>query len=196
MILGVSGRYASGKGEVMAYFAERGFEGFSLSDVLRDELRRQGLEESRERMIALGRKIREEEGEAALARRALERCPPGRDYAIDSIRHPAEVEALAAGPQAFHLLWVDADAEVRFARLRERGRSGDPTTFEQFRELESREWQSEASGGQQLRAVWDRSDIQLRNDGSVAELRAELEALLERLSRGGGSGDSSSGAAI
>ena len=187
MILGVSGRNASGKGEVMAYLAEKGFEGLSLSDVLRDELRRQGLEESRERMIALGRKIREEEGEAALARRALERCPPGRDYAIDSIRHPAEVEALAAGDQAFHLLWIDADAEVRFARLRERGRSGDPASFEEFRELESREWQSEASGGQQLRAVRDRSDSQLRNDRSVAELRRDLEELLARLSQGGGS---------
>ena len=183
MIVGVSGRYASGKGEVMSYLVEQGFEGFSLSDVLRDELGRQGLEESRERMIALGRKIREEEGEAALARRALERCPPGRDYAIDSIRHPAEVEALSAGAQAFYLLWVDADAEVRFERLRQRGRSGDPTSFEAFRELESREWQSEAAGGQQLRAVRDLSEFRLRNDGSVAELRNELEALLERLSR-------------
>lgn len=189
MILGVSGRNASGKGEVMAYLAERGFEGLSLSDVLRDELRRQGLAESRERMIALGRKVREEEGEAVLARRTLEGCLPGRDYAIDSIRHPAEVEALAAGPQAFHLLWIEAGAEVRFARLRQRARSGDPTTFDEFRELESRELQSAAKGGQQLLAVRDRSEIHLRNDGSVAELRGEMEALLERLSRGGASGD-------
>lgn len=190
MILGVSGRNASGKGEAMAYLAERGFQGLSLSDVLRNELRRQGQAESRERMIALGRKVREEEGEAVLAQRTLEGCLPGNDYAVDSIRHPAEVEAFAAGPQAFHLLWLEAGAEVRFARLRQRGRSGDPTTFDDFIELESRELQSPAKGGQQLLAVRDRSEIQLRNDGSVVELRRELEALLERLSRGAVSGDS------
>ena len=71
MILGVSGPNASGKGEVMAYLVERGFQGISLSDVLREELRRQGVAESREAMIELGRKLREEEGEAVLARRTL-----------------------------------------------------------------------------------------------------------------------------
>ena len=40
MILGVSGPYASGKGEVMAFLEERSFRVYSLSDVIRAELAR------------------------------------------------------------------------------------------------------------------------------------------------------------
>ena len=41
MILGVSGAYAAGKGEAVAFLEGRGFEAYSLSDVIRDELHRQ-----------------------------------------------------------------------------------------------------------------------------------------------------------
>ena len=54
MILGVSGPYASGKGEVVAFLKERSFVAYSLSDLIRRELADQGLEETRERMIETG----------------------------------------------------------------------------------------------------------------------------------------------
>ena len=42
MIIGLSGRNGAGKGEVLAYLQSRSFYAHSLSDVIRDELRRQG----------------------------------------------------------------------------------------------------------------------------------------------------------
>ena len=45
------------------YLAERSFYTLSLSDVIRDELAKQGVEETRERMIDAGRALREEGGE-------------------------------------------------------------------------------------------------------------------------------------
>ena len=48
MILGVSGPNGAGKGEVVAYLAARSFYPLSLSDVIRNELRAGGFEETRE----------------------------------------------------------------------------------------------------------------------------------------------------
>ena len=49
MILGVSGFNGSGKGEVIRFLTERSFYALSLSDEIRAELARRGLEETRER---------------------------------------------------------------------------------------------------------------------------------------------------
>ena len=46
MILGVSGLNGSGKGELVRFLEARSFYPLSLSDVIRDELRRRGLPES------------------------------------------------------------------------------------------------------------------------------------------------------
>ena len=184
MILGVAGPNAAGKGEVILLLSEKGFVAFSLSDVIREAVREQGLGESREGMIEAGTRLRAEGGESVLAERVLARIVPGRDYAIDSIRHPAEVAALrGAGPQ-FLLLWVDAAIETRFERLRERGRLGDPSTLETFRELEARELASEASSGQQLLAVRAMADRFLNNDGDLEQLRLQIEEVLDSVASG------------
>ena len=51
MIFGVAGPNGAGKGEIVEYLVARSFESFSLSDEIRQELSRRGIEESRERMI-------------------------------------------------------------------------------------------------------------------------------------------------
>lgn len=182
MIIGVAGPNAAGKGEVVGYLAQRGFSGLSLSDILRETLRREGVSETRERMIEVGARLRAEHGPGVLASRTLEKLRPDHAYAIDSIRHPGEVETLAGSGRRFALLWVDADPRVRFERLRERGRSGDPTRFEAFRELESRELASPDSAGQQLLAVKALADHAVHNDGSVVALQDQMAAWMEQLS--------------
>jgi dCMP deaminase len=180
MRIGVAGPNAAGKGEVVTFLEERSFYPLSLSDVIRDELRRRGVAETRERMIELGREMRAEHGEAVLAERLLEKLDRDRNYVIDSIRHPAEVAALRRGRAPFHLLWVDADEGVRFGRMRERGRGGDPATLEQLRELERRELGSDDPAAQQLLAVRALADFSVANDGSIEDLRRSVQRILER----------------
>ena len=139
MILGVSGPYASGKGEAVAFLKERSFVAYSLSDAIRKELADQGLEETRERMIETGNSIRAAEGPGALARRLLPELAGDRNYVVDSIRHPAEVDALREAGERFRLIWVDADESTRLERIRGRGRSGDPESIAELRSLEGRE---------------------------------------------------------
>ncbi len=179
MILGVSGPNSAGKGEVVTYLEARSFYPLSLSDAIRDELRRQGVEETRERMIETGRALRAEHGPGVLAARLVAKMQPDRNYVIDSIRHPAEVEALRALGGKFQLLWVDADPALRFERMRARGRPGDPDSLEQLLALEGRERGSEDVAMQQLDAVAQLADVELRNDGDRAGLHEQVQRVLE-----------------
>jgi dCMP deaminase len=178
MILGVSGLNASGKGEVVTYLTQRSFYAHSLSDVIRGVLAERGIAETRERMIETGRELRAREGPAALAQRLVAQLQHDRNSVIDSIRHPAEVEALRTAGQRFRLIWVEADESIRFARLRARARPGDPTTLEELRRLEGRELGSDDPAAQQLLAVRALADDVLHNDGPLAELHEQLGRLL------------------
>ncbi|HTO70390.1 MAG TPA: deaminase [Myxococcota bacterium] len=181
MKIGVAGPNASGKGEVVRLLERRSFYRASLSDAIRADLARDGLEPTREHMIERGKRLRERFGAAVLAERVARSLPSDRNHVIDSIRHPAEAEALRAGGD-FALFWVDAAPELRFERSRARGRAGDGDDFPRFQELERRELASADAGGQQLLAVRELADVVLTNDGSLAELEAQVEeALRDRL---------------
>ena len=56
MLIGLTGHNASGKGEVAKYLESKSFYYCSLSDVIRDEIRRRGQSPSRDNMIATDRK--------------------------------------------------------------------------------------------------------------------------------------------
>ncbi len=178
MILGVSGLNGAGKGEVVRFLEERSFYALSLSDVIREELRRQGLEETRERMIETGNALRAAEGPGGLAERLAGQLAPDRNYVIDSVRHPAEVDVLRVRTRSFKLIWVEADEAVRFERVRERGRGGDPASLEALRVLEGRELASADPAAQQLLAVREIADFVVQNDGSIEALRRNVHGIL------------------
>ncbi len=180
MILGVSGLNGAGKGEVVRFLEARSFYSHSLSDVIRDELRERGLEESREQMIETGNAIRAAEGPGGLATRLASRLVSDRNYVIDSVRHPAEVEVLRALTGHFRLIWVDAGEAIRLERIRARRRSGDPTTLDELRRLEGAELGSDDPSTQQLLAVRELADFSLDNGASLEALHGALQEILER----------------
>ncbi|MCA9518616.1 MAG: AAA family ATPase [Myxococcales bacterium] len=179
MIIGLTGKFAAGKGTVAEVLTARGFRYHSLSDVLREELAARGIAESREALTAVGNELRRDGGPDVLARRIQARLQDGGDHIVDSIRNPAEVAALREVP-GFFLLGVDADRAVRFERLRARARQGDPTTFEQFAALEDKETHSVDPTTQRLAATFDLADEVVRNDGPIDALHA---AVLEVVAR-------------
>jgi dCMP deaminase len=180
MILGISGLNGAGKGEVLRYLEARSFYPYSLSDVIRDVLAERGQEETRERMIQTGNEMRAARGAGGLAQVLAERLVPDRNYVVDSIRHPAEVEVLRSRTSSFRLIWVTAADETRLERIRARGRSGDPQTLADLRRLEGRELGSDDPNAQQLLAVRDLADFTIENDGSLEELQAKVQEMLER----------------
>ena len=184
MIIGVAGRNGAGKGELVSFLESRSFTALSLSDAIRAELANQGLEETRERMIETGQAMRRRAGPGALAQGLAKQLLPDRNYAIDSIRHPVEVEILRQHAEAsghvFHLVWVDAKLETRFDRLVERGRSGDPTTIADLETLEARERGSDDPNAQQLDAVEGDADYRLANDDSLEAFQEAIQAWVRK----------------
>lgn len=178
LVIGITGRNCAGKDTVANSLRKRGFESYSLSDVLRVELKRRGVPIERASLIALGNELRAAEGPATLARRVAamiktERC------AIVSVRNPVEVEALRE-IDGFVLLGVDAPVDVRFARETSRGRESAPATLEVFMELEARENTADPNA-QQLDATMREADEVLMNDGSLEAFEAQVTDLLAKL---------------
>jgi dCMP deaminase len=103
---------------------------------------------------------------------------PDLNAVVDSIRHPAEVEVLRAASPRFRLIWIDADEPARLARIRARGRAGDPESLEELRRLEGLEQGGADPATQQLRAVRALADDVIVNNGSLEELHAQLARLL------------------
>ena len=178
--MGLTGPNASGKGEVVKFLKSKGFYSYSLSDVIREEVRRRGLEITRERLIELGKELRGAEGNGVLAQRILSQIEEDKNYAVDSFRHPEEVKTFRTRSD-FYLVLIQAEPEVRFARLRERKRESDAVTLEQFLDLEKREKASKDSCGQQLTACEAEADFKITNNGSLPELTDQIVELLPQL---------------
>ena len=173
-LIGLTGTNGAGKGEVAAFFQKKGYAYFSLSDLIREELRKKGKELSRDNLIQMGNKLREKFGADVLARRIMEKVK-GKAV-IDSIRNPHEVSFLRKQP-GFILLAIDAPVELRYERIRRRGRQESATTLQEFIAKEAEEM-THIEKGQQLKACMSLADFKILNDGSLDSLHNKLEKFL------------------
>ncbi len=182
MIIGLTGSYCSGKDTVAEYIVKtHGYMHFSLSDIIREIMTEEGIAATRENLIVFGTKLRAENGNGILAKKALQKTEEGKNYCITSIRHPDEVLELKKHKD-FVLINVDAPVSVRFDRMQTRKRSGDPQTLDKFIELEKKESQSEGSG-QQLTKTASMADITFINDSTnLAVLENNIDELLKKIS--------------
>lgn len=173
-LIGLTGTNGSGKGEVAEYLKKRGYAYFSLSDLIREELEGKGEEPSRDNLIKMGNELRREFGADILARRIIKKI---RGQAvIDSIRNPSEVEYFRK-QKDFILLAIDAPAELRYERVKKRGRNESASSLEEFIEKEQEEM-TDFEQGQQLRNCMKMADIVIINDSTLPDLHQKLEELL------------------
>lgn len=182
MIIGLTGKNGSGKGEVAKYLKERGFQYYSLSDVLREEATKAGVPVTRENLIELGNKLRSQLGPGALAEKVFSRLDPEKHYVVDSVRHPSEVEVFRRRAD-FILACVTAPQKLRFERIRQRKRENDPMTFEDFQVIEAREAASENSTDQQLDRAIASADAVLENGGALKMLHDRIREIILEFSK-------------
>lgn len=179
MIIGVTGSYAAGKDTVGEYLKSKGFVARSLSDIIREEVRKEGKEETRQNLIDKGNEIRSKFGPGELAKRTIHKILGSGEEktVVTSIRNPKEVEEFRKSAN-FILWFVDAPARLRYNRLVKRSRTGDIGSFEEFVEKERIE-NSDNPNNQQLGKVAEIADAILQNDYDLENLYKQIDALIK-----------------
>ncbi len=180
MILGLVGKNGAGKGEAAEFLKSIGYTYYSLSDMIREELKNRGMDVTRDNLIEIGTELRRHHGPSVLAERVLEKLDPDKNYVIDSIRNPYEAKALQKRSN-FRLIKVTANEQVRFERVRDRSRENDAQTLEEFRRHESAEMTRDDPAKQQLSATEELADAAVENNGSLEELHQAVRSCLQRL---------------
>lgn len=183
IILGLTGRNASGKGEVARLLEARGFLFASLSDAIRDELAARGTPVTREALIQTGRELRERHGPDALARRVGPKLTLDRNWVVDSFRNPAEVTWFRDTFAAFELWEVHAPAAIRLDRIRARGRESDPQDLAAFEALEAAETAAADPAHQDLDGTAALADRRVDNGAGLDALGEQVAAALQSLPR-------------
>jgi dCMP deaminase len=172
--IGLTGTNGAGKGEVASFFVEKGYAYYSLSDVIREELEKENQELTRNNMIRMGNVLRQQFSPDILARRVAKKIE-GKAV-IDSIRNPNEVEFFRDQGH-FILLAIDAPVEIRFERVKKRGRDESASSLQEFVAKEEEEMGLEKNS-QQIRSCMAIADHLIINDSTLEELRNKLEAFL------------------
>ena len=183
MIIGLTGTFGAGKGEVSKILMNLGYVYHSCSDVLRAELRTRGQPETIENLARLGNEIREKRGGGELPKRIIEIIRKrGENKAIvDSIRTVGEVEELRK-EKDFVLLSIEAPIELRYQRVKRRGRHGDDLSYEDFRRLEEAQMNGEGFR-QNLKKCMNIADYKISNIGSLEELKESIETVVAEVER-------------
>ncbi len=179
MIIGLTGRNGSGKGVIAEFLKQRGFIYSSLSDALRDELKKRQIQITRENLIQIGNELRSQFGPSVLAERIAAGLDHDKNYVVDSIRNPEEAKSLKKRKD-FVLLFIDAPLELRFERIKARGRENDPQTLEEFTRLENAERSSNNPHHQQLDQTQALSDASLSNAGALEKLYEQVIEVLKK----------------
>jgi len=181
MIIGLTGENCAGKSTIADYLMKKGFYYYSLSDIIREEVKAEGKAVTRENLIQKGNELRQKFGPGILGAKLAQKVQGDKNYAIDSIRNPAEVEELRKLGR-FFLFYVTAPPNVRFERIRTRDREEDPRTFDAFLEIEKLEMENAEKTKQNLKGTFALADLKIENDGDLNELHERVDRGLAQVS--------------
>ncbi len=179
VIIGITGTLGAGKGTIVEYLQKtKGFKHYSMSDYITQQIKQRGLAVNRDNMVKVANDLRAKFGAAYIATELYKQAQQdGGDCVIESLRTPAEIEELQ-NKGNFYLLAIDADAKLRFERIKHRGSLKDGVDFNKFLEDEKREMQNTEPHKQNLSKCIAMADYKVDNSGSFEELYQRVEDVL------------------
>lgn len=183
VIIGLVSPIGAGKGTVIAFLQKRGFFCLSLSDRIREEITARGQEVTRERLLAVADQLRQDYGSEVLAWRTWQIAQKQKNpkIAIDSIRGLAEVNFFKNQP-GFYLIGLRASQKQRFLWARERAREGEPLTWEEFVQIDKRDFFSgDGQVGRNIPACLEKADFLIDNNGTIKQLENKVVGVLEEI---------------
>ena len=177
MIIGITGLIGSGKGAVANVLVEKGFIKLGHSNIIAEEVSRRGLPITRECLVLIGNEMRKIHGLDYWAKKLIEKIERDKDYVVEGFRNIAEIQAFRKLPE-FFLLGVAAGKHRRFSWILQRAKPGDPTDKETFEQREQKDFLQQEAHGQQNALCFAMADRYLSNEGTLEELKKEVERCL------------------
>lgn len=172
-------------GELLAQ--KHNFLFISVSDLLRIECRKRGIEVSRENLRTVSSEWRREFGLGVLVDKALELAENApQSYAgvvASPMRNVGEAQHLK--DIGGTLVWVDAEPRIRYERIQvaNRGRAAeDNKTYEQFLAEEEAEMHPSDPNDPSvlnMAGVHKLADVAVRNDSDIQTLQRTIDAALD-----------------
>lgn len=191
LAIAICGESGAGKTTTTGILEDLGFQPCSVSGLLRLEAEAALSSPTRTQVQDYARMKQETEGRDYFARRLISETNPFAQprTVIDGLRNMAELQTLRQEAErvgaTFVLLAMLTPDATRFERVQGRARGGDPVSLEEFQAADQR-----ASGldegeqaAQQNNALIKSADARMTNEGSMADLKAGIETLLEELDK-------------
>lgn len=182
-VIGLVGPFGSG----CSYVAEKiantyGYRLLSLSDVLRDEFKAKYPNKkkvARQDLQNYGDTIRKENGCDYLAKIICQKINSDKtkNYVVDSIRNPEEINLLRKSFALFFLFGVFAEPDLRWKRVKEKY-NNDRRTFDEDDKRDSNEG---IEYGQRVTDSFRMSDIILLNNENIIKGNKNEELFLTKL---------------
>jgi len=183
MYIALTGYMGTGKGEISKKLQNQGYKYIPLSDMVREEAKKRGLEQTRENLQDVGNDLRKTYGPGVLGLRVRETIENEEGsifgagkWIIDGVRNPNEISELKKIPKS-HLLSTSASLQTITSRIRGRSRPGEESITEEevFERLKKESGVGENESGQQVQKCIDLSDYLVINEGSLEDLDKKLE---------------------
>jgi len=176
-VLAFVGAPAAGKTEAASVAKSLGIPIITMGDVVRAELRRRGLPLSDGNAGGIASELRVREGMDAIAKRCIPhiKAIAGKKavIVIDGIRGISEVETFKNEfGTDFTLVWVDAPFNLRYERIKTRGRGDDSLSIDEFEAREERE------KGWGMEEAMKNADMVIMNTGSQEHFKEQIEEIL------------------
>lgn len=175
-IICITGLIGSGKDEVAKYISEKyGYEIIDYANILREIVRNEGLEVTRENL----QNTRLKYGNTFLAEIAIKKIKEAgknkiiltpmrrsEDYLIPKKEFGSEMK----------MILVDVPANIRFKRLSKRGRENDPKDFTTFKKQEKREFEIF-----NFKKTFSYADFKLNNAGNMKDSQIKVDRIMKKI---------------
>lgn len=161
LIIGITGHIGSGKTTVGKYLeSSKSFHYVRYSAILAEWQAQDP--EGKDHLQKVGWEVMAGGMQAELNRRLISQILPGKDVAVDGLRHPLDYETLNERfSTSFHLVFIDSPAQLRFERLKRKGKYAD---FGSFQSADSH------SVELQIDSLRSKATLVIHNDGSLQHL--------------------------
>jgi dephospho-CoA kinase len=177
LVVGLGGMPGSGKSLVVETAKTLGYDIVTMGDVVREQTRLRGLEPTPQNIGKVMLELRAQEGNYVIAKKCIPKIEHQKSnhVLIDGLRSLYEADIFKEHFTKFTLVAVHAPPQIRFKRLKVRGRSDDPPNYEVFHERDMREL------GVGLGNVIALAENILVNDNSIESFKAVVKENFVRI---------------